>query len=120
VVSDDVHKMINFKLLPVKFVALGAGGAATLAQGSNDSIRIDPAGELYFDEVRVSLPQLNERLSRMAADPARNKVYVALQAGGTIDRAPLYGMVMATINAHKPLEMVQVGQPGEKSPGLAP
>jgi biopolymer transport protein ExbD len=117
VVSDDVHKMINFKLLPVKFVALGASGAAALQPGSSDTIRIDPGGELYFDEARVTLAQLNERLGQMASDPARNKVYVALQAGGTVDRAPLYGMVMAAINAHKPLEMVQVGQPGEKPPG---
>jgi biopolymer transport protein ExbD len=121
VVSDDVHKMINFKLLPVKFVALGAGGGTAWQPGSSpDTIRIDPAGELYFDEERVTLPQLDAKLAQMAADPARNKVYVALQAGGTVDRAPVYGMVMDVINAHKPLEMVKVGQPGEQPPVPAP
>ena len=111
--------MINYRLLPVKFVQLGAGAPPALRPGQNpDTVRLDPAGELYFNEEHVTLPQLDARLKTMAADPTRTMVFLALQEGGRIDRAPLYGLVMDTIRAHG-LEMVKVGQPGAES-GEAP
>jgi len=122
VVADDVRKMISVNLLPVRWASVGRGGVQQLEAGAKyDTVRIDGSGGVAFNDEHVTLDQLDQRLATVAADPARSKVFVIIEAQGTTDRLPTYRSIEVMLRAHN-LTLVLVGQPGEKglsTPGPA-
>jgi biopolymer transport protein ExbD len=116
VVADDVRKMISVNLLPVRWASVGRGGAQQLEAGAKyDTVRIEGSGAVVFNDEHVTLDQLDQRLTTVAADPARSRVFVMIDAQGTIDRLPTYRSIEVMLRAHN-LILVLVGQPGEKAP----
>lgn len=110
-----VHSMVmrvRADVLPVKLAPLTTG------QHSQDSqitaVTVDKAGALFLNKERLSMDQLDARLREIAKQPNPPAVYLALEAEGSTDRAPVLLAMIERVRAAGIQNFVLVGPPSDK------
>jgi biopolymer transport protein ExbD len=102
--------MVNAEVLPVNLTGIGAGQKAP--SGKIEAITIDKDGKLYWNRVLLEGTDLDAKLKAFTEDPAKPKLFLAMEAEGNKDRGPLLlGMIERLTNAGVK-DFVVVGQPG--------
>lgn len=79
--------MIRADVLPVKLAPVASGRVAE--GGRIEAITVDRAGKLFYNREPVTVEQLDAKLARLAADPKRPRLWIAMEAAGEADRGPV-------------------------------
>ncbi len=106
----SVVMMVRADVLPVKLANVTSGQRAR--QAATHVVTVDRQGDLYFNREPVTFDSLDARLREMAARPDRPTLYLAMEAEGTKDRAPVLVKVFEHACAAGLENFVWVGPPG--------
>jgi biopolymer transport protein ExbD len=101
--------MVNAQVLPVNLTGIGAGQRAP--SGKIEAITIDKDGNLYWNRNAMEWASLDDKLKGLLADPAKPKLFLAMEAQGNKDRGPLLLSMIERLNAAGVKDFVVVGQP---------
>lgn len=101
--------MISAQVLPVTLTPLQTGTASR----SNliHTITIDQRAEVYFNRELVTEPQLEQRLDELTKLPEPPTVYLAIEAGGAVDRGPRLIRLLEQVQAKGITNIALVGAP---------
>ena len=111
-----VHSMVmrvRADVLPVKLAPLTTGEQARDSQIT--AVTVDKTGALFLNRERMSMDQLDARLREIAKQPNPPAVYLALEAEGSTDRAPVLLAMIERVRAAGIQNFVLVGPPSEKT-----
>jgi len=103
--------MVRAEVLPVALSGVAGTGSAGEAVVNVVTVRAD--GTLAWNREAVADEAVAERMAEAAADPSRPTVYVAMEAGGQVDRAPTLVRLWAMAHRAGLERVVMVGAPGE-------
>jgi len=80
------------------------------------AVTIDKKGDLFFNRDRVSPEELDQRLQEVAADPNQPTLYLAVEAGGEVDRSQQLIDLLRRVQQAGVPNVAVVGQPTQQSP----
>jgi biopolymer transport protein ExbD len=101
--------MVNAEVLPVNLTGIGAGQKAP--SGKIEAITIDKDGKLFWNRVLLGEGELEQKLETFTKDPAKPKLFLAMEAEGNKDRGPLLLSMIERLTNAGVKDFVVVGQP---------
>jgi biopolymer transport protein ExbD len=113
---------VPMKELPLRLT----GGRTGVQAGGGDLswLRVDKHGNVFFhqnrSETRLTLEDLDARLTAFAADPARPTLYLQVDADGQSDRAPVIVDLLARVTRAGIKNFTLVGAEGKAPPSPKP
>ena len=105
----SVITMVQADILPVRLTRLTSGSSAT--GQLVHAITIDAAGKLYYNRQAIDEKQLDETLQTLAKDPAKPRLYLAMEDQGTTDRGPMLLQIVGRAKAAGVEDFALVGPP---------
>ncbi|MCC6580722.1 MAG: biopolymer transporter ExbD [Phycisphaeraceae bacterium] len=108
--------MVNAKVVPVTLAPVKSGGSATAREVR--AITMDAQGRLFLDRQAIDAAELALALHDMAQNPEQPTLYLAVEAEGQVDRAPLLLKLIELVRASGIQHFAIVGAPGsDPAPG---
>ncbi|MCC7145825.1 MAG: biopolymer transporter ExbD [Phycisphaeraceae bacterium] len=104
--------VVRAEILPVRLTPVGTGEKAKPAKVA--AITIDREGRLYLDKQLVGAEQLNTRLTELAGQAEKPRLFVAMEEEGQTDRGPVLVDLIQRLRAAG-LEDVSLVGPAAKS-----
>lgn len=111
--------MVRAQVMPMQMVAVQAGGRP----GDTDLnvLAIDKQGQFFFNRQPIDEGRLETRLRQFAEDPTQPTLYIAVEAQGELDRAPLLVRALQQVYEARVQNFMLVGPPapapGSPAPG---
>lgn len=110
----SVVTMVRADILPVRLTRLTAGSASS--GQLIHAITIDGSGGLYYNRQKIDEKQLDETLQQLAKDPAKPRLYLAMEDKGTTDRGPMLLQIVGRAKAAGVQDFALVGPPAAAKP----
>lgn len=101
--------MVRAEVLPVTLTTLATGSRPSVADVH--AVTIDKNGAFFYNRQAVDDVELDRRLAELAAAEPPPRLYLAVEAQGSVDRGPLFINLLERVRRAGITDFAIVGQP---------